>query len=56
MLLLLNQNGKDMLLLSSQILLFCPAKIYAGEGACQFIFLKANDVCSTSYKDETENI
>ncbi|MDC0857644.1 dCTP deaminase, partial [Rickettsiales bacterium] len=28
-----------------------PAKIYAGEGACQFIFLKANDVCSTSYKD-----
>jgi len=28
-----------------------PAKIYAGEGACQFIFLKANEVCDTSYKD-----
>lgn len=28
-----------------------PAKIYAGEGACQFIFLKASEVCTTSYKD-----
>ncbi len=28
-----------------------PAKIYANEGACQFLFLKANEVCKTSYKD-----
>lgn len=28
-----------------------PAKIYAFEGACQFLFLKANDVCEVSYKD-----
>lgn len=28
-----------------------PAKIYAGEGACQFIFLKADKTCVTSYKD-----
>jgi dCTP deaminase len=28
-----------------------PAKIYAGEGACQFIFLKADQTCLTSYKD-----
>lgn len=28
-----------------------PAKIYAGEGACQFIFLKSDEVCMTSYKD-----
>ncbi|MBX9977207.1 MAG: dCTP deaminase [Alphaproteobacteria bacterium] len=28
-----------------------PAKIYANEGACQFLFLKANSVCDTSYKD-----
>lgn len=28
-----------------------PAKIYAGEGACQFIFLKANEVCEISYAD-----
>ncbi|MDA9163533.1 dCTP deaminase [Rickettsiaceae bacterium] len=26
-----------------------PAKIYAGEGACQFLFLKGNEKCSTSY-------
>lgn len=30
-----------------------PAKIYAGEGACQFIFLQGNEVCSTSYKDRS---
>jgi dCTP deaminase len=30
-----------------------PAKIYAGEGACQFIFLKANEICETSYKDRS---
>jgi dCTP deaminase len=29
-----------------------PAKIYANEGACQFIFLKASQVCSKSYKDK----
>jgi len=28
-----------------------PAKIYANEGACQFIFLKADDLCETSYAD-----
>ena len=26
-----------------------PAKIYAGEGACQFLFLKGNFPCETSY-------
>ena len=29
-----------------------PAKIYAFEGVCQFIFLKANTVCKTSYADK----
>lgn len=28
-----------------------PAKIYANEGACQFIFLKADEMCETSYAD-----
>ena len=28
-----------------------PAKIYANEGACQFLFFKANEICQTSYKD-----
>ncbi len=28
-----------------------PAKIYANEGACQFLFLKADSLCETSYKD-----
>lgn len=28
-----------------------PAKIYAGEGACQFLFLKGNEACDVSYKD-----
>lgn len=28
-----------------------PAKIYAGEGACQFLFLKGNEACEVSYKD-----
>ncbi|MBA4118298.1 MAG: dCTP deaminase [Candidatus Puniceispirillum sp.] len=28
-----------------------PAKIYAGEGACQFLFLKGNAPCEVSYKD-----
>ena len=28
-----------------------PVKIYANEGACQFIFLKADQVCKTSYND-----
>ncbi|MBL0317997.1 MAG: dCTP deaminase [Alphaproteobacteria bacterium] len=28
-----------------------PAKIYAGEGACQFLFFKAESVCEVSYKD-----
>ena len=29
-----------------------PAKIYANEGACQFLFLKGNEPCETSYKDK----
>jgi dCTP deaminase len=28
-----------------------PAKIYAGEGICQFLFLKGESVCETSYAD-----
>ena len=28
-----------------------PAKIYAGEGICQFIFFKSNDICNVSYAD-----
>ena len=28
-----------------------PVKIYANEGACQFLFLKAEKICQTSYKD-----
>ncbi|MEQ9116501.1 MAG: dCTP deaminase [Rickettsiales bacterium] len=30
-----------------------PAKIYANEGACQFIFLKGDKKCLTSYKDKS---
>jgi len=30
-----------------------PAKIYAGEGACQFLFLRGNEVCETSYADRS---
>ncbi|MFZ8865132.1 MAG: dCTP deaminase [Rickettsiales bacterium] len=30
-----------------------PAKIYAGEGACQFLFLKADQLCETSYNDRS---
>jgi dCTP deaminase len=29
-----------------------PAKIYAYEGIAQVIFLKADKVCTTSYKDK----
>jgi dCTP deaminase len=28
-----------------------PAKIYAFEGICQFLFLQGNEVCETSYAD-----
>ena len=28
-----------------------PARIYANEGACQFIFLRADSMCETSYAD-----
>ncbi len=28
-----------------------PAKIYANEGACQFLFLQGNEQCETSYAD-----
>ncbi|SPR12385.1 deoxycytidine triphosphate deaminase [Orientia tsutsugamushi] len=28
-----------------------PAKIYAGEGACQFLFLKGDQPCNISYLD-----
>jgi dCTP deaminase len=29
-----------------------PAKIYANEGACQFLFFKADSVCEISYADK----
>lgn len=29
-----------------------PAKIYANEGACQFLFLEGNEDCEVSYKDK----
>lgn len=29
-----------------------PAKIYANEGACQFVFLKGDQICETSYADK----
>ncbi len=28
-----------------------PAKIYANEGACQFLFFETDEMCETSYKD-----
>ena len=28
-----------------------PAKIYANEGACQFLFLQGNEPCETAYSD-----
>ena len=28
-----------------------PAKIYANEGACQFLFLQGNEPCEISYAD-----
>lgn len=28
-----------------------PAKIYANEGACQFLFLEGSEMCETSYGD-----
>lgn len=30
-----------------------PAKIYANEGACQFLFLEGNEDCETSYADRS---
>ncbi|SEH29828.1 dCTP deaminase [Magnetospirillum fulvum] len=30
-----------------------PARIYANEGACQFIFLKGESACETSYGDRS---
>lgn len=30
-----------------------PAKIYANEGACQFLFFKADKVCDVSYADRS---
>lgn len=30
-----------------------PAKIYAGEGACQFLFFKGDRVCEVSYADRS---
>ena len=29
-----------------------PAKIHAGEGICQFLFLQGNEPCETSYADK----
>jgi dCTP deaminase len=28
-----------------------PAKIYAGEGCAQFLFMESDEICETSYKD-----
>ena len=30
-----------------------PAKVYANEGACQFLFLKGDSVCEVSYADKS---
>lgn len=30
-----------------------PAKIYANEGACQFLFFKVDEICDISYKDRS---
>jgi len=30
-----------------------PVKIYANEGACQFVFFKADVICKTSYADRS---
>lgn len=30
-----------------------PAKIYANEGVCQFLFFKGNEPCEISYKDRS---
>ena len=30
-----------------------PAKIYANEGACQFLFMEASSVCEVSYADRS---
>lgn len=30
-----------------------PAKIYAGEGICQFLFMKGSESCSISYSDRS---
>ena len=29
-----------------------PAKVYANEGACQFLFLQGNEPCEVSYRDK----
>jgi dCTP deaminase len=29
-----------------------PARVYSHEGPCQIIFLGADELCETSYKDE----
>lgn len=29
-----------------------PAKVYANEGVCQFLFTKGNEACETSYADK----
>ena len=33
-----------------------PAKVYANEGACQFLFLQGNEPCEVSYADRAGNI
>ncbi|WP_298842182.1 dCTP deaminase [uncultured Salinicola sp.] len=30
-----------------------PAKLYANEGACQFLFYQGNEPCETSYRDRS---
>ena len=33
-----------------------PAKIYANEGICQFLFMQGNEPCETSYADKARQI
>jgi len=30
-----------------------PARIYANEGVCQFLFFKGDQICETSYADRS---
>ena len=47
---LLNQHGVSFTLEFSNTTPL-PAKVYANEGACQFLFLQGNEPCEVSYAD-----